>query len=92
MSKFIFLFIFFPLILANADEPKFHLSFGSNFKNMPIQIDRTNEKMKKPFSINLNKWLVSPGLSSLVLDSNMIDSFKKNTTKDKLFFKFKLIF
>ena len=92
MKKFVFFLIAFNLNFANAEEPMFQFTFGSNIKNFPIQINKSNQKIKKPFSINLNEWMVSPGFLSLVNDKSSLSSYKANTTKEKIFVKFKIKF
>ena len=92
MKKFVFFLIAFNLNFANAEEPMFQFTFGSNIKNFPIQINKSNQKIKKPFSINLHEWMVSPGFLSLVNDKSSLSSYKANTTKGKIFVKFKIKF
>ena len=77
---------------VHAEEPSFQFTFGSNIKNFPIQFNKSNQKIKKIFSINLNEWNVSPTFNSFTNDKFTSSSYKKKNIKEKLFLKLKLKF
>ena len=91
MKKLFFLFVFFPLTLANSEEPSFHFTVGSNINNFPIQIQKSNKKIKTPLSLEFKKWNLSPSTRSYVRNKSS-SNIKKNSSSDILFIKFKYNF
>ena len=77
MRVFLLVVFFIPMTYLHSDEPLFQFTFGSNIKNFPLKIYKTNEKsLKQPFSVNLNEWIVSPTFSSFTnskLKSNLYE-------------------
>ena len=56
MRVFLLVVFFIPMTYLHSDEPLFQFTFGSNIKNFPLKIYKTNEKsLKQPFSVNLNE-------------------------------------
>ena len=71
----------------HSEESSYQITFGSNLKNFPLQINKTNKILKNPISINFNKWFISPTLTSLTSNKFKSNSYKSKNTKEKLFFK-----
>lgn len=91
MKKLIFFFVFLPLACANSDEPSFSLSVLSNINNLPIQIEKSSENIKTPFSLEFKKWTLSPSVQSYVRNKSL-PNMKNKSSSDILFVKFKYIF
>ena len=93
MRVFLLVVFFIPMTYLHSDEPLFQFTFGSNIKNFPLKIYKTNEKsLKQPFSVNLNEWIVSPTFSSFTNSKLKPNLYKKKKYKEKLFIKFKFKF
>ena len=93
MRVFLLVVFFIPMTYLYSDEPLFQFTFGSNIKNFPLKIYKTNEKsLKQPFSVNLNEWIVSPTFSSFTNSKLKSNLYEKKKYKEKLFIKFKLKF
>ena len=91
MKRFFFLFAFFPLGFANAEEPSFRLTIGSNINYFPIQIQKTNKKIKTPLSLEFKKWNLSPNTGTFVRNKSS-SNIKNNSSSDILFVKLRYKF
>ena len=92
VKRFFLLFAFFPLAFANAEEPSFRLTIGSNINNFPIQIQKTNKKIKTPFSLEFKKWNLSPNTGTFVRNKSSSSNIKNNSSSDILFVKLRYKF
>ena len=93
MRFFLLVVFFIPITYLHSDETLFQLTLGSNIKNFPLKIYKTNEEsLKQPFSINLNEWIVSPTFSSFNSNKFKSNLYEKKKYKEKLFIKFKMKF
>jgi hypothetical protein len=61
----------------HATESSFKFSFGSNFRNIPLEIIKMNENIKTTGGININSWTLSPNFSSFV-ENEKTSNFSKN--------------
>ena len=93
MRVFLLVVFFIPMTYLYSDEPLFQFTFGSNIKNLPLKIYKTNEKsLRQPFSVNLNEWIISPIFSSFTSSKLKSNLYGKKEFREKLFIKFKLKF
>ena len=91
--RFLVVFVFLvPMSYLHSEEPSFQFTFGGNIKNFPIQFNRSDKKIKKMFSVNLNKWNISPTFNSFANTKFTSDILEKKNIKEKLFVRLKLKF
>jgi hypothetical protein len=57
--------VFYPYFV-HAKEPSFKFTFGSNLGNIPLEINKTSENIKKSPGIKINSWILSPNFSSFL--------------------------
>ena len=77
------LFITLNISVLHAKESSFKFTFGSNFGNIPFEINKISKNIKKSPGIKINSWILSPKFSSF-------GDGKKNSnfTEDKDFKEF----
>jgi hypothetical protein len=91
--RFLLVFAFLvPMSYLHSDEPSFTFTFGGNIKNFPIQFNRSDKKIKKMFSVNFNKWNISPTFNSFANTKFTPESIKNKNLDEKLFVKLKFKF
>ena len=91
--RFLLVFAFLvPMNYLHSDEPSFTFTFGGNIKNLPIQFNRSDKKIKKMFSVNFNKWNISPTFNSFANTKFTAESIKNKNLDEKLFVKLKFKF
>ena len=91
--RFLIVFVLLlPMSYLHSEEPSFQFTFGGNIKNFPIQFNRSDKKIKKMFSFNLNKWNISPTFNSFANTKFTSTSLKSKNLGEKLFVKIKLKF
>ena len=76
-----------PMFLS-AEENFYRITFGGNFKNIPLETFKTNSNTNKPFGLKLNNWVFSPSAFNFINDKNKSGYFKNIDTKNFLFIKF----
>ena len=76
-----------------AKESSFKFTFGSNIGNVPFEINKMSDNMKKSAGFKINSWILSPNFSSFIGDKKKINlSEKKNFKKESLFINFNFKF
>ena len=89
---FILIFVFAPMLFVHADEPFYRISFGGNFKNIPLETYTTNKNTKKTIGLKLNNWVFAPSTLSFVDQKKNSKFSKSKNTKNFFFIKFKAKF
>lgn len=92
MKKIIILFFLISSVSLSAQEPSFQISFGSNFKNIPIKFDNMDKNIKTPLGIKINNWVLSPGPSTLINTKKNLNILSNKSSKEILFVRFKYKF
>ena len=91
--RFLLVFAFLvPMSYLHSEETSFQFTFGGNIKNFPIQINRSDKKIKKMLSINLNQWNISPTFNSFANTKLTSDFLEKKNIKEQFFIRLKLKF
>ena len=83
----------FNMSVLHTEEPSFKFTFGSNLGNIPLEINKMSDNIKKPNGFKINSWILSPNFSSFIRDKKKINlSDKKNFKKENLYIKFNFKF
>ena len=92
MKKLIFILSFVPIFFLHAEEPYYRITFGGNFKNIPLETYSTNKNTKKSIGLKFNNWVISPNTSSFVNKENKSAFFNSKNEQDIFYIKFKAKF
>ena len=76
----------------HSEESSFQFTIGGNIKNFPIQFNRSDKEIKKMFSVNFNKWNISPTFNSFANTKFTSAALESKNLGEKLFVKIKLKF
>jgi hypothetical protein len=92
MKKLIFILSFVPIFFLHAEEPYYRITFGGNFKNIPLETYSTNKISKKTLGLKFDNWVISPSTSNFITQENNSIFSKPNKVKDIFFIRFKAKF